>query len=420
MLSSRSGTLAARPGLGPDEVAGIVREFIRPRLAELAACGSTPEVQAHPVYREIRPHVERVLGATESGSFGTRDAAAKRRYRLLAWNVERGIEYDGQLAALRRHPYLASADVFLLTETDVGMARSANRNVAREFARELGLHYAFAPCYLNLSKGAGVENEAAGENELGLHGNAILSRYPIRAARSIALGNGRDKLRGREKRLGQQAALAAEIAFPGYPLTVCSAHLDAQSRQRHRRDQMATLLDNLPPSGPAVVGGDWNTTTFNSSTAWTAIAGYWVRVMLGARRTIRGHFLRPYAFFERELFRLLDRRRFEWRTANVLDERTTSYDVDDAKTYRNLREWVPAWCFDFIRWALREFDGKCPLKIDWFAAREVAVAAPVVLHEFREGRAQPLSDHDPIGLDVLPPPDVTRWSDTEAHARHDR
>ena len=355
---------------------------------------------AHPAYRAIRPLAERVLGTTETGSFALSAAASKPAYRVLAWNLERGIEYEGQLAEIRGHPYLGSVDVFLLTETDVGMARSANRNVARELARNLGLDYAFAPCYLNLSKGVGVENEAQGRNELGLHGNAILSRYPIRNPRPIQLGNGRDKMRGNEKRLGQQVALAAEIGFPGFDLTVCSVHLDAQSRQRHRRDQMAAVVDGLPPSGPAVIGGDWNTTTFDSSSALSAIVGYWVRVMLGAGNTIRNHFLRPYTLFERELFRLLEQRGFDWRGANVLDERTTSYDVEDVKTHENLREWVPAWCFDFIRWALRDFDGKCPLKIDWFAVREVKAAAPVVLHEFREGRRPPLSDHDAIGVDV--------------------
>ncbi len=380
-----------------------MRERLRPRFAELARCRSTREVLAHPAYRAIRPFAERVLGTTETGSFAPAGSAPKPAYRVLAWNLERGIEYEGQLAAIRSHPYLGSVDVFLLTETDVGMARSANRNVARELARKLGLHYAFAPCYLNLSKGVGVENEAHGRNELGLHGNAILSRYPIRDPRPIELGNGRDKMRGNEKRLGQQVALAAEIGFPGFDLTVCSVHLDAQSRQRHRRDQMAGVLDGLPPSGPAVVGGDWNTTTFDSSSALSAILGYWVRVMLGAGNTIRNHFLRPYTFFERELFGLLEQRGFDWRGANVLDERTTSYDVEDIKTHKNLREWVPAWCFDFIRWALRDFDGKCPLKIDWFAVRDVAAAAPVVLHEFREGRRPPLSDHDAIGIDVPAP-----------------
>ena len=380
-----------------------MRDHLLPRFPELASCRSTPELLASSAYQEVKPAADRVLGTTESGCFAGPAAPAKPSYRIVAWNLERGIQYDGQIQSLRTHPYLSTADIYLLTETDVGMARSGNRNVARDLARDLGLNYAFAPCYLNLAKGAGVENEVQGENELGLHGNAILSRYPILHPRSIPLGNGKDKMRGREKRLGQQAAVVADIALPGLDLTACSVHLDAQSSQRHRRNQMRAVIEGLPASGPAVIGGDWNTTTFDSSSAATAIAGYWVRVMLGASNTIRNHFLRPYNRFERDLFQLLDERRFDWRGTNVLDERTTSYDVDDPKTYKNLREWVPRWCFDFIRWALREFDGKCPLKIDWFAVRDATGTAPVVLHEFREGRNPPLSDHDAIGVDILVP-----------------
>ena len=400
-----SETVVAESGkaIAHDELGRIVREHLRPKFPALALCRSTPELLDHPSYREIRPLAERVLGTTEIGSFAPSGASRKPCYRLVAWNLERGIQFEGQLDAIRNHPYLSSADVYLVTETDIGMARSGNRNVARELARNFRLDYAFAPCYLNLAKGAGLENEAEGENTVGLHGNAILSRYPIRNARPIHLGNGRDKMRGREKRLGQQAAVVAEIEFPGLDLTVCSVHLDAQSRQRHRRDQMQAIIDGLPGTGPAVIGGDWNTTTFDSSSARAAIIGYWVRVMLGASNTIRNHFLRPYTYFEKELFNLLDERGFDWRGANLLDERTTSYDVEDAKTHKNLREWVPEWCFDFIRWALREFDGKCPLKIDWFAVRGAEAVSPVVLHEFREGRVPPVSDHDAIGIDIPAP-----------------
>lgn len=393
--------------ISPEDVGRIVREQLRPRFPELVLCGSTRELLDHPSYRRIRTLAERVLSVPEVGRFAAPGAPSRERYRLVAWNLERGIQFEGQLDAMRSHPYLASADAYLLTETDVGMARSGNRNVARQLARRLGLDYAFVPSYLNLAKGAGVENDASGENALGLHGNAVLSRYPIRNVRPVFLGNGRDKMRGREKRIGQEAAVMAEIAFPGLDMTVCAVHLDAQSRQRHRRDQMRMVLDALPPSGPAVIGGDWNTTTFDSSSARSAIIGYWVRLMLGVGNTIRNHFLRPYNYFERELFRLLEARRFDWRSANLLDERTTSYDVNDGKTYRNLREWVPKWCFDFIRWALRDFDGKCPLKIDWFAVRDATVVSPVVMHDFREGRRPPLSDHDAIGIDVLEGPEAS-------------
>jgi hypothetical protein len=62
---------------------------------------------------------------------------------------------------------------------------------------------------------------------------------------------------------------------------------------------------------------------------------------------------------------------------------------------------VPGWCFHFIRWALRNHGGRCPVKLDWFATRGVRCRNPVVIHDLREGRAVPLSDHDAIGVDVL-------------------
>jgi endonuclease/exonuclease/phosphatase family metal-dependent hydrolase len=341
-----------------------------------------------------------VLETPETADFRRTEAPAKERYRFLAWNLERGIEYEGQLAEFKKHPYLVSSDVLLLTETDVGMARSGNRAIAQDLARELGMCCAFVACYLNLAKGAGVENDSAGENELGLHGNAILSRYPIRRVRPVHLRNGKDKMAGREKRLGRQTALVAEIEFPNFTTAAVSVHLDAQSSQRHRRDQMSDILDALPENSPAIIGGDWNTTTYNSSRAFRAIMGFWLRVFMGVDNVIDNHYMHPYHRFEKELFGLLESRGFDYRRCNRLGERTTSYDVDDVKTYKNLREWVPAWCFAFIRWALRNHDGKCPLKIDWFATRGIDAADPVVLHDFREGRAQPLSDHDAIGVDL--------------------
>lgn len=383
-----------------ESVYRLIREELQPRFSELARLDSTPALLDSPAYREIEPALCRVLDTPDVGSFAEREAPAKESYRVVGWNLERGIQYEGQLEAFRSHPYLSGADVLLLTETDVGMARSANRAVAQELARELGLYYAFSPCYLNLAKGSGVEYDASGENQLGLHGNAILSRYPIENVRAIALKNGKDKMKGREKRLGRQTAICADIVFPEGVMEAVSVHLDANSSQGHRRDQMADTLGGLGPSGPAIVGGDWNTTTFNSSAAHHAILGFWVRVFLGPDETINNHFLRPYTRFERELFELLERRGFDYRGCNRLDERTTSYDVADAKTHKNLSEWVPQWCFDFIRWALRNHNGKCPLKIDWFAARELETRSPVVFHEFREGRRPPLSDHDAIGVDV--------------------
>jgi len=290
----------------PEEVRRLIRDELRPHFPALARLGSTPELLADPLYRRLRPHADKALNSPELGAFGPDSAPAKEAYRLVGWNLERGIHYEAQLDALRNHPHMSQADVLLLTETDVGMARSGNRNIARDLARELGMHYAFTPCYLNLAKGSGVEYDVEGENDLGLHGNAILSRYPLRNVRPVALKNGKDKMKGREKRLGRQTAVVADVGFPQGPVTFASVHLDANSSQPHRRDQMRDVLDGIGPDVAAVVGGDWNTTTYNSSTATDAILGFWVRVFMGPDNVIRNHYLHPYNKFEKQLFALLE------------------------------------------------------------------------------------------------------------------
>lgn len=384
-----------------DEIHRLIRERIAPHLPEFARCASTRALEAHPIYQSLQKEIAAVLETPEIGNFSHSDPPPRSSYRFLAWNIERGIELDGQLEAFRSHPYLKTCDVLLLTEADAGMARSGNRAAAQEMARALGMRYAFVPCYLNLAKGSGVEYHAEGENELGLHGNAILSRYPIRRVRPIHLKNGIDVMAGREKRLGRQTALAAEIDFPRFPLTAVCVHLDANSSQRHRRDQMRDVLAALDAPGPAVIGGDWNTTTYNSSRAFEAICGFWLRVFMGVDNVITNHYLYPYNRFEKELFGLVEAHGFDYRRSNRLGERTATYDAYDLKTRQNLGEWVPGWCFAFIRWSLRHHGGVCPLKIDWFATRGVRSENPVVIHDLREGRAVPLSDHDAIGVDVI-------------------
>jgi hypothetical protein len=54
-----------------------------------------------------------------------------------------------------------------------------------------------------------------------------------------------------------------------------------------------------------------------------------------------------------------------------------------------------------MRWALRNHGGACPLKIDWFATRDARCESPAVIHDLREGRSVPLSDHDAIAVEVV-------------------
>ena len=384
------------------DVYAAVRSRIVPRLNLLAACRSERELLAHPVYRDLAPLVEEALATTYIADFRRGPAPARQRYRVVAWNIERGRQLAAQLELFRSHPYLSHADVLLLTEADAGMARSGNQMVAEALARELGMAVAFAPCYIAFGKGSGVERDTGGENTFALHGNALLSRYPISGVRQIPLVNGVDKIAHREKRLGRQSAVAARIEFPNLTIEAVSVHLDAQSTQRHRCLQMRAILDAVPAHGPAILGGDWNTSTYDSSHALWAILGFWLRVMMGVDHVIRNHYLHPERRFERALFRLLEERGFEYTRSNSPGDYTTCYDATSGDAVRNLGEWVPAWCFAFIRWSLRHHGGRCPFKLDWFATRGLEVSGPVVLHGLATGAGTPpLSDHDPIGVDVV-------------------
>ncbi|MCA1618002.1 MAG: endonuclease/exonuclease/phosphatase family protein, partial [Acidobacteria bacterium] len=358
--------------------ASPLEHSLGPHFQELARFHSTKALEASPLYASVRGGGERVLGGVERGDFRRGGGAAapleSGAVRATAWNVERGTHLDEIVRVLAGHKLMSRSDVLLLTELDYGMARSGNRHVAREMAEALGMDYAFAPCYVNLSKGSGLESGAAGENEEALHGNAVLSRWPVLRAWSVALPNGKDKMRGREKRLGSQRAVVCEVEHPSGLFRAVSLHLDAHSSQRHRQRQMSVVLDfldGLEPSLPVLVGGDWNTSTYNSRRAVYSIAGFFRRVLMGPGYFIENHYLKPERWFERGLFRELGRRGYAYAPLNEPGAGTLHYDVKDLAANTNMGEWVPRWCFWWIEWALRDHGGRCSLKLDWFAGKGV-------------------------------------------------
>lgn len=337
-------------------------------------------------------------------------------YRGVAWNIERGMRFEGILHHLKNHPILSKADILFLTEADLGMARSGNRHVTAELARELRQNYFFTPSYLNLSKGCGVEQEVAGDNELGIAGNAILSRYPLEDPELIRLPNAYDKMSGREKRLGSQSVPLVTVRLPTGPLTVAAAHLDVRSTQRHRRRQLEAVIRAVKTlrRGPALIGGDWNTSTYDAHTPASAILGFWIRVFMGTHNMIRNHYPHPDRLFERRLFRMIEENGFDYKGCNERGVGTTHYRVDDLKQFKNLREWIPNWCFRFVEWALKDHGGKCSLKIDWFAQRGLRTLQEGEKSSDRKGNAigprvigglsyqdLPVSDHDPIVIDFI-------------------
>ena len=370
-------------------------------LPDLARFETTSELEASQLYQQLRPEIERTLGTLITESRASEHAGAPgQSVRALAWNIERGIDADGVVRALATHPDLKSFDVLMLSEVDLGMARTRNRFVVRDIAEALALNYAFAPCYLALNKGSGVERHAEGENTESLHGNALLSRFPMHRVHSLALPNGKDKMKGAEKRIGSQRAVIADIEHPLGMFRAVTLHLDAHSSQSHRHLQMKLLLDHLDglsPALPVVIGGDWNTTTHDASRALYSILGYWRRVMMGVRHVVRNHYPYPERWFERRLFAEVESRGYKYREFNIPGECTLHYDIEDLAANLNMREWVPNWCFWFIRWALGRTGGRCSLKLDWFAGKGIRADSRHVIHGIKND-GKPVSDHDPIVL----------------------
>jgi endonuclease/exonuclease/phosphatase family metal-dependent hydrolase len=194
------------------------------------------------------------------------------RVRIAAWNAER-CKYLAESAALLAG---IGADVVLLTELDVGMARSANLHTVRELAQSLGSGYAFGVEYVELGLGDDREKvwHATQSNAVGLHGNGILSKCMLDEPIIVRLDEGARWFAGEqsteERRIGSRMAIAATVHAGGAPLLVVSVHLESSTDPLDRAAQVAVLLraiDERTAGLPVVVGGDFNTSALPSAGA---------------------------------------------------------------------------------------------------------------------------------------------------------
>lgn len=153
---------------------------------------------------------------------------------VVSWNIQYGERMDVALAELRAHPRLASADIILLQEMD--------RQGVADLADSLGLHYAYSPAAVHPHHGK-------------LFGNAVLSRHPITGWQGRILPHG-TPLTGHHR-----IALAADLDLGGgVTLRAVSVHTATMVVDQQKRLEQATaVLDSLVGTGPAVVGGDFNT-----------------------------------------------------------------------------------------------------------------------------------------------------------------
>ncbi len=271
--------------------------------------------------------------------------------RIVGFNARGGIRFEGILACLRRPP-LADAGVILLCEADWRLRRSGRREIAAELAAALKMSFAYVP-----------EFHLSGTDAMtSLWGNALLCAEPLEDVKTIPLPH--NSLRRRMAgRIGMPVGVIAKASFGGRRITLGLAHLDSRWDPLGRERQMAEFLAGFPAEGPAIIGGDFNTTTVDLGDSRTA-----------AVRLICDLVFRPRRFRNPELYEpLFERLRdsgFTVRGVNVPNRPTFTYS-----------RLIPPW--------MRP-------KLDWIAVRGVApVPGTAAVIPARRSLLGPrVSDHD--------------------------
>jgi hypothetical protein len=199
--------------------------------------------------------------------------ASTGKLRVVEFNAERGKEW------LQYAEHLRDADVVLLNEMDLGMARSDQQHTTRLLAFHLGMNYAFGLEFVELTLGTEAEQSAnrGRWNKHGIHGNAILARCTLKDTRVF-----RDRLdvryfsharlslnaNGFEKRIGGRMGLFARVDVFCSPHAPFSSKSSEEGRHKvvalgsiHKVNQQTQRMRSYIGTGAAIVAGDQPMTT---------------------------------------------------------------------------------------------------------------------------------------------------------------
>ncbi|CAN5254947.1 hypothetical protein BH11MYX1_BH11MYX1_10880 [soil metagenome] len=373
---------------------GVLHHQLASHYAELRGIRTRAQLHASVLWEQIGGEVETLLGSVERVDRG--DARPLEKLRAVAWNIQRGMHFEQLRDALRTDPVLREADVLMLSEVELGLGRSHNRNVAKELADALGMSYAFAVSYLTLEDDH-LENPDQTENTLALAGSAVLSRAPIKRVVNADLPEVRDKFSSSEKRLGKKRGVIAELETTGGPIVVAQAHLDSNASSRQRAHQLAALLAQARTLGvPRILlGGDLNTTTYNLESKWALVRDILHKLFVTGFDGTVANYMTPDARYERPVFEALRAAGFALEGFNDRARGTMNYDLADPYTFENVRKAVGGMLARWLVRRLRTFDGVVRAKLDWFAGSGVVGHDPRVIHI--AGHA---TDHDPVVIDL--------------------
>ncbi len=265
----------------PDLLFMLLEEMKIERSGESFVLESDPDVRTDRMCEEASdpegaPDKVNIHCELEYGNFAPGKEAAGSENKLIhiaAYNMERGMHLDEQIAVFRGHPEFRHADIILIVEADRGCSRTGYRNVARELARALEMNYVYGVEFVELPRSATMpvdNNETSCE-----HGNAVLSRYPILNAEAIRHSQTRNwyippgpERENRQPRLGGRVAIKADIDVGGSLIRVYSVHFDSGANKEESKNRIAQAKELVEHAGgidrPVVIGGDFNTISYTA------------------------------------------------------------------------------------------------------------------------------------------------------------
>ncbi len=244
--------------------------------------------------------------------------------RVVLFNAAGGTRLGGIASCLARFP-LNRASIILLCESDWRTARSGNREVAAELAALLGMSFAYVPEF-GLGK-PGAEINA-------FLGNAILSANPFDDVRAVGLPQPSGLSTGywRRRRVGAPAGLVAHATYSGIRIAIGVAHLSSRCDPAGRERQMRAYLADFPRQGPAIFGGDLNTTT-------TQLASRGALVRVAAQMLVnRNRFRQPQRY--EPLFERLAEHALEIHGANLMRRPTFTFSRAVPRAFRPKLDWL--------------------------------------------------------------------------------
>ncbi len=243
------------------------------------------------------------------------------RAGVVVLNTRGRARSEQLLYRLVRAP-LRGAGVIMLCETPWRTPKSGWCELAAELAARLEMSFVFVPEWAATSRDGAAR---------WFKGVALLSAEPFEEVRAIELP-GFPFPRRPSYLTGAPHGVAAKVRLWGRPVTVGVAHLNSRCAPQWRARQMERYLTLFSDGGPAIIGGDWNTTTTELG------RGYGLLKVAGlmARRPTR--FRHPQRY--EPLFEMLAQAGFEIGRANRAGAPTFTFNGLVPRILRPHLDWI--------------------------------------------------------------------------------